>query len=108
MPLFPLEGMFTRELILPTALGVSPPPFPLKMIETSSPGLRGQSGGPIFDLDGTIWAIQSMTAHLELGFTPRVQGVGVEHQFLNVGMGVHVETILGLLNEAGVSYEVTG
>lgn len=37
-------------------------------IETSTPRLRGQSGGPIFDVNGAIWAIQSQTHHLKLGF----------------------------------------
>ena len=41
-------------------------------LETSSAGLLGQSGGPIFDIDGTVWAMQSRTTHLPLGFAPKV------------------------------------
>lgn len=104
MPFFPMEGMFTRDY----AISPGPPsPFPLKMIETSSPGLRGQSGGPTLDSEGAVWAIQSQTAHLELGFSPPVRGGGVEHQFLNVGLGSHVESILGLLSQIGVKYELS-
>jgi hypothetical protein len=86
------------------------PQFPLKYVETSSPGLRGQSGGPIFDAHGSIWAIQSQTVHLQLGFSPQVKQGGTqhtEHQFLNVGWGVHAETVLGLLNQLGIEHNVS-
>ena len=51
LPLFPIEGMLTREIIIRRD---PPSPFPLQMIETSSPGLKGQSGGPILDTTGTV------------------------------------------------------
>ena len=38
----------------------------ITMFETTSPGLRGQSGGPIFSPDGLIYGIQSMTKHIDL------------------------------------------
>ena len=109
IPFFPIEGMLTRFLL-------SPPPGvpadggarPGKYIETSSPGLQGQSGGPVFDSDGAVWAIQSHTRHLPLGFRPRAPGEPkgqIAHQFLNVGVGVHAEAILTLLDEVGVVYE---
>jgi hypothetical protein len=47
-------------------------PFPLKWIETSSPGLKGQSGGPLLDERGTIWGVQSNTFSYNLGFSPQV------------------------------------
>jgi hypothetical protein len=105
---FPIEGIFTRTI------SVSPeqPPdrlFPIEFIETSSPGLRGQSGGPTFDTNGAIWAIQSQTRHLPLGFSPEVKHEGKpqkEHQFLNVGMGVSVGTVLGFLNQLGIVHKV--
>ncbi|HYK55809.1 MAG TPA: hypothetical protein VEV15_04980, partial [Flavisolibacter sp.] len=34
----------------------------------STPGLKGQSGGPLFNSDGLIFGMQSMTNHLHLGF----------------------------------------
>lgn len=105
LPLFPIEGIFTRvaEIVVE---GAPPPPFPLQWVETSSPGLRGQSGGPIFDLQGTIWAIQVNTAHYPLGFSPSVPNRPNEreHQFLNVGRGVHAQTILDFLDQIGVKY----
>ncbi len=109
IPFFPIEGMLTRFLSAPPP-GADPADrnaAPGKYIETSSPGLQGQSGGPVFDADGAVWAIQSHTRHLPLGFRPRAPGQPkgpVEHQFLNVGVGVHAESILALLDEAGVAY----
>ena len=79
------------------------------LLETSSPGLRGQSGGPIFDTDGRVWALQSRTTHLPLGFSPEVEVNGkevTEHQFLNVGWGVHSETIIDFANLHGVAVTV--
>lgn len=100
---FPIEGIFTRTLTItpPTPA----PPFPLLLVETSSPGLRGQSGGPTFDTKGVIWAIQSQTRSIPLGFNPEIKHAGkvqIEHQFLNVGMGVHVATVLGFFNQLGI------
>ncbi|RYU96801.1 S1 family peptidase [Emticicia agri] len=107
IPRFPIDGIFTREVLQPNS-GNSP--FEIKFIETSTPGFRGQSGGPIFDTNSHIWAIQSRTAHLALGFSPKVVVDNkeiTEHQFINVGMGVHVETILKLFNVNKVQYNIS-
>ncbi|MBI2516801.1 MAG: trypsin-like peptidase domain-containing protein [Opitutae bacterium] len=103
IPEFPNEGIFTRHLLIQTPTGITN----LKLIETSSPGLRGQSGGPIFDQYGNLWGIQSRTEHLPLGFSPSVVVGGknvVEHQFMHVGRGYHVETLIGVLKEKGVPF----
>ncbi len=103
LTLFPIEGILTR-LISP-APG-SPPVF----IETSSPGLRGQSGGPVCDARGRIWGIQSRTAHLALGFNPTVTVDGrtvEEHQFINLGWAVHVRPILEVLRARGIAVNVS-
>ena len=102
LPLFPIEGMFARtRLIENEKRSVS-------FIETSSPGLKGQSGGPIFDKFGRIWAMQSKTIHYPLGFSPATpDGKNREHQFLNAGLGTHVETILSFLDSINVSYQVS-
>ncbi len=101
---FPIEGMITRMIDIQHS--GDKPPFPERMIETSSPGLMGQSGGPTFDQDGTIWAIQSRTVNLPLGFDPLVPGSKDrhEHQFLNVGWGVSVETIVPAMRDFGISF----
>jgi S1-C subfamily serine protease len=71
IPIFPIDGIYTRTVNIQPSL---PKPYPLKYIETSTPGLRGQSGGPTFDVNGTIWAIQSQTQHLKLGFGSNPDG----------------------------------
>jgi len=107
-PLFPIEGILTRFVRDPTLQGKQP--YALAQLETSSPGLRGQSGGPIFDTRGRLWGIQTATAHLPLGFEPEFMEHGEirrQQQFLNVGRGVHGKTIQGLLNQLGVKFELS-
>jgi len=107
IPRFPNEGIHTR-----IALNVSPDgKQQAKFLETSSPGLKGQSGGPIFDCNGHIWAMQSKTQSLPLGFAPEVmEGTRkiVEHQFMHVGWGAHVEEIIKLFQQFGVKFELSG
>jgi hypothetical protein len=102
VPYFPLEGMFTRIVQTgPTADGK----VAARFIETSSPGLRGQSGGPLFDTRGRIWGI-----HLPLGFNPEIEIAGTKTpvpQFINLGLAVHVGTLIGILDEVGVAYELS-
>jgi len=102
---FPNEGILTRIV----AVRDDPRDF-IGFIETSSPGLRGQSGGPIFDSKGIVWGIQSHTGHLPLGFSPPIPGGNageVEHQFLNVGRGAHPATIVGLLTKFNVVHTIS-
>jgi hypothetical protein len=106
IPAFPIDGIYTRNIIKGKSKDGK---IDYKFLETSSPGLRGQSGGPTFDKDGKIWAIQSQTHHLPLGFSPTILKDNKEieeNQFLNVGWGIHVESILRLLDEKGVKYQV--
>jgi S1-C subfamily serine protease len=93
IPRFPNEGIVTRFI----DAGTTDDGMHMQLVETSSPGLRGQSGGPIFDTEGRVWAMQSRTMHLPLGFSPELDAAGekvTEHQFLNVGLGVHGQTIV--------------
>ena len=113
IPFFPMNGIFSRlaEIVVvdPNMQPLPPPPFPLRWIETSSPGLRGQSGGPIIDPQGSIWGIQCNTVSYPLGFDLPVPGGHgtTEHQFLHCGRGVHPATVFGLLNQFGVKYDVS-
>jgi hypothetical protein len=107
-PLFPLEGIVTREAIAETSMegGTT-----ARFIETSSPGLRGQSGGPLFDASATVWGIQSQTRHYPLGFSPEIRRDGrrfVEEQFLNVGLAVHASVCIALMHQHGVAFELEG
>jgi len=105
VPLFPLEGIYTRnKVILNSDYGGQP----IQFLETSSPGLKGQSGGPIFDTKGTVWAIQSHTETLSLDFVPKTLQAGREveiPQFLNIGFGVHPDVLTRFLRDNGVVFE---
>lgn len=107
-PLFPLDGIYTRTIIAGKSIDGE---FIIKFIETSSPGLRGQSGGPTFDIHGNVWAIQNRTNHIPLGFNPKIaneNGKEVEeHQFINVGWGVHPDLIVEFLKKNNVKFEMS-
>jgi len=78
-------------------------------IETSTPGLKGQSGGPLLDVHGRICGLQSHTVHLDLGFDARFEKDGeqrTERQFLNVGAATHVADVIALLEETGIAYRM--
>jgi hypothetical protein len=106
LPLFPIEGIYTRNISKGKTTDGS---MDILFLETSSPGLKGQSGGPIFDVDGNIYAIQSQNITLPLGFKGLVETNGKkmeENQFLNVGIGVHTKTLEALLKKHNIKYEV--
>ncbi|MCF2499451.1 MULTISPECIES: trypsin-like peptidase domain-containing protein [Dyadobacter] len=102
-PSFPIDGIITRHI--GESNGVVG-------IEMSTPGLRGQSGGPLFDTNGIIYGMQSSTRHLHLGFDQVNREVTTEGQrkrvsnypFLNVGQCVHVDVIKQFLREKNVTF----
>ena len=82
-------------------------------IELSTPGLRGQSGGPLFAENGVIYGMQSSTHHLYLGFDiHEKRKIGgreemVNNQpFLHVGQCVHLDVIKQFLDENHIRYYV--
>lgn len=91
-PGFPIDGIITRQVADQNGIFG---------IEMSTPGLRGQSGGPLFDTRGVVYGMQSATQHLHLGFDQvnrEVISDGVRkrvsnYPFLNVGRCVHVRVI---------------
>ena len=108
LPTFPLEGMFTRIVNTRVPGSGDGNADPSLFIETSTPSLIGQMGGPVFDAEAVVWGIQSHTMHHALGFRPPVPGGRegqVEHQFLNTGLAVHASVIRGVLDAAGIEYE---
>ena len=107
LAMFPLEGMFTR--IVNTHAPGSGQGEPSAFIETSTPTLVGQMGGPVFDTHAQVWGIQSHTLHYPLGFNPaRGGGDGArrrsEPQHFNVGLAVHARVITAFLDAEGVPY----
>jgi len=54
--------------------------------------------------------MQVQTAHFPLGFSPKVKKGTKEveeHQFLNVGLGVHPELIVAFLVDNGISFKLS-
>jgi hypothetical protein len=107
LPRFPIEGIYTRNVVVGRSKDGK---YEIKFLETSTPGLRGQSGGPVFDSNGTVWALQSRTSHFPLGFSPKVKKDGKEveeNQFLNVGWAIHPELIVAFLKDNGVKFRLS-
>lgn len=103
IPRFPIDGIYTRDAVRENLSSGRK----VRFLETSSPGLRGQSGGPIFDTTGRVWAIQSSTVHVPLGFSPEIQNPDgsktVEHQFMNLGLGCHADEVLSFCESHDIS-----
>ena len=106
---FPNEGIHTRNILTGRSVDGG---FEKLYVETSSPGIKGQSGGPIFDKNGYIAGMQAFTEHFALDFRPSVtnsKGETVEeNQFMNIGVGVHVKTIKAILDSKGIRYDEEG
>lgn len=102
-PRFPIDGIITR-FVGDGQQVVS--------IEMSTPGLRGQSGGPLFDTEGRIYGMQFLTSHYHLGFDMQEKEVMINsvptnisnHPFLHVGWCVHVDRIRAFLEEKNIVY----
>lgn len=105
-PRFPIDGMFTRHLGDNTGK--------IYGVEISTPGLRGQSGGPLFTSNGLIYGIQSMTNHLHLGFDMIKEKIIINGKqtvvnnqpFLHVGQCVHVDIIKEFLDTHKITYYI--
>jgi len=101
---FPIEGMVTRHF--------GDRNGNIFGVEMSTPGLKGQSGGPLFNSDGLIYGMQSMTNHLHLGFDMNNQEMYSEGRkikitnqpLLHVGNCVHVDIIKQFLREHNVVF----
>lgn len=103
-PSFPIEGMITRFLgdSINGIFG----------IEMSTPGLRGQSGGPLFDENGCIYGMQFSTKHLHLGFDVEDKEIVInnktkkisDYSFIHLGQCIHVNVIKDFLQKHNVNY----
>ena len=102
-PAFPIDGIITRQVADMNGIFG---------IEMSTPGLKGQSGGPLFDTRGIIYGMQSATQHLHLGFDQVNREVISEglrkrvsnYPFLNVGRCVHVRIIKDFLRTKKIKF----
>lgn len=104
-PRFPIEGMLTRFL--------GDQNKKIYGIELSTPGLRGQSGGPLFDEMGRIVGMQSRTKHLHLGFDIEDKEIVAhgktkkinDYAFIHLGECIHVSIIKEFLKAQNVNFE---
>jgi hypothetical protein len=103
-PRFPLEGMVTRFL--------ADQQNGMYGIEMSTPGLRGQSGGPLFDEKGIVYGMQFSTKHLHLGFDLEDKEIMVnntikkisDYSFIHLGQCIHVNAIKTFLSQHQVAF----
>jgi Trypsin-like peptidase domain len=102
-PRFPIEGMVTRFMGEQNkVIG----------IELSTPGLRGQSGGPLFDAKGIVYGMQFSTRHLHLGFDMVEKEILInnkykkisDYSFMHLGQCVHVNIIKDFMREMNVKF----
>ena len=104
VPRFPIDGIVTRHMA--NAEGE------VYGIEMSTPGLRGQSGGPLFDTEGVIYGMQFATHHLHLGFDMENRQMTINGRtktinnqpFLHVGQCLHINVIKAFLDSLGIEY----
>ena len=107
-PSFPMDGIVTRFVANNINDGISG-------IEMSTPGLRGQSGGPLFDTNGTVYGMQFATNHLHLGFDLQDHEIinngkrtrVSNSPFLHVGICVHADKIKEFLREKNIAFSET-
>ena len=103
-PLFPMDGIVTRHVVDEKGR--------VSMFETSTPGLRGQSGGPVFSPEGVNYGIQSMTKHLDLNFdVDKTVKRGITDKkvtytpFLSLGVCVSSNEIIKFLDDNNIKYK---
>lgn len=103
-PRFPIDGMLTRH--------VADASGDIIAFELTTPGIRGQSGGPAFGTDGRVWGMQSLTRHLDLDFDIDVEvqrGTKVKRvqdsAFLHAGGCIHVDQLKKFMREHGVQFK---
>ncbi len=104
---FPMEGLSTRTL---NAGKSGDGRYDIKFLETSSPGLRGQSGGPMLDANGTVWGILSRTDNYIYGSFGRLDADGrevEESQSINLAVGIHPELIVRFLTDNGIRFALS-
>jgi len=103
VPIFPIDGIITRNVVENNEL---------VGIEMSTPGLRGQSGGPLFDENGIVYGMQQSTKHLHLGFDIEDKELLIkgemkkinDYAFLHLGQCIRVDVIKDFLEKNQVTF----
>lgn len=104
---FPVEGIYTRTI---PAGKSADGRYDIKFLETSTPGLTGQSGGPLFDARGTVWGVQSRTDihsfRIRTQFHSRGRAAD-EVLSLNLGIAIHPELFVRYLADNGIRFRLS-
>lgn len=103
-PLFPTEGMLTRHIVDKDGARIQ--------FELSTPGLKGQSGGPAFDSAGRIWGIQSETVPRDMNMDVEQDVIRQgkkkkvkESAFLHLGYCIDIRVIKRFMLEHSVDFQ---
>lgn len=102
-PFFPIDGIVTRHIANNGQI---------YGIELSTPGLKGQSGGPLFDIDGKIYGMQFATNSLYLGFDIINKEIVVDNKkkkisdysFIHLGQCIHVDILKDFLKNNNIKF----
>ncbi len=103
VPIFPIDGIITRNIAENNEI---------MGIEMSTPGLRGQSGGPLFDENGIVYGMQQSTKHLHLGFDIEDKELLIngekkiinDYAFFHLGQCIRVDIIKDFLEKNRVPF----
>ncbi len=99
VPIFPNEGMYTRIV----RNDIESEIHRCLLIETSTPGFKGQSGGPIFDKHGFLVGIQTKTHVVDTGI--EIMENGNKTLMTGMGIGAQSGTIMDILDYLNVNYK---
>ena len=102
MSIFANDGIVSKIVTVKKA-GNSP--FDAMYIDISTPGYRGQAGGPIVNAEGKVCGMQINTIAMPFGFHfMDSEKNPIEDQFCCIGRAVHVKTIRQFLDSKNISY----
>lgn len=90
--IFPLEGIYTRNVTLKQQNNPN-----ICYIETSSPCLKGHSGGPLVNVDGHLWGVSV--------FSISFGGKSPKNQILSPGYCIHPRTFQHYLDNLDIKYK---
>ncbi len=105
-PLHPivLDTMHAQDPLVRTPDGK----LSVQFIHLSTPALKGQSGGPVYDSEGKIYGMQIMDTSVNLKMASPVRkddpNSPVENQFLNLGVAVHAGILTDLMKGLGIEF----
>ena len=102
-PTFPIDGIITRLVKDENQI---------YGIEISSPGFIGQEGAPLFDTNGLVYGMQSLTKHYHLGFDIVNKEINIKgnkkiisnYPFISLGHCLHMNIIKDFLKNNNIKF----